>query len=100
MEGGRLDKPSDERSTETREKHVRIRFVDLGTLGQLAVGFETPSLVGAILEYDVAFLVLVVAQAEQDDVALVDPDLFPQFAPNVRQSLFAVEAQRFQPAVA
>lgn len=65
----------DERS-QKREKNVRVRLIDLGTLGQLAVGLQTPSLVGTVFEYDVTFFILVVAQAEQDNVALVDPNFF------------------------
>lgn len=82
-----------------RRKDVRIRLINLGALGQLAVGLQTASLVGTILEYDISFFVLVVTQAEQDNVALVDPDFFAQFTPNMRESLFAIEAQRLQPAV-
>ncbi len=59
---------------------IRVRLVDLGALGQLSIRLETPGLVGAVFEYDVALFVLVVAQREEDDVALVDPDFFAEFA--------------------
>lgn len=59
-----------------RKKNIRVRLINLGTLGQLAVGLQTPSLIGTILEYDITFFVLIVAQAEQDNVALVDPNFF------------------------
>lgn len=59
---------------------VGVGLVDLGALGQLAVGLQTPGLVGAVLEDDVALLVLVVAQRQEDDVALVDPDFFAELA--------------------
>lgn len=57
---------------------VRVRLVDLGRLGQLAVGLEGAGLVGRVLEDHVALVVLVVAEGEEDDVALVDPDLFAE----------------------
>ena len=55
---------------------VGVRLVDLGALGQLAVCFETSGFVCAVFEDDVALFVLVVTQREENDVALVDPDLF------------------------
>ena len=57
---------------------VRVGLVDLGVLGQLAVGLERAGLVGGVLEDDVALVVLVVAEGEEDDVALVDPDLLAE----------------------
>lgn len=57
---------------------VRVRLVDLLVLGELAVGLEGAGLVGGVLEDDVALVVLVVAEGEEDDVALVDPDLLPE----------------------
>ncbi len=59
---------------------VGVRLVDLGALGQLSVCLEAPGLVGAVFEYDVALFVLVVAQREEDDVAVVDPDFLAEFA--------------------
>lgn len=56
---------------------IGICFVDLGALGELAVGLEGTGLVCRVLEDDVALLVLVVTEREQDDVAVVDPDLLP-----------------------
>ena len=53
-----------------------------------------------ILHDDVALLVLVVSQRQQDDVALVDPDLLPQLAADVGKAAGAVEALRLQAAVA
>ena len=58
---------------------VGVSLVDLGILGQLAVGLEGAGLVGGVLEDDVALVVLVVAEGEEDDVTLVDPDLLPEF---------------------
>lgn len=58
---------------------IRIRLVDLRALGQLSIGFQTPSFVGAVLEDHISLFVLVVAQGKEDDVALVDPDFFAEF---------------------
>lgn len=79
---------------------VGIGLVDLGVLGQLAVGLEGAGLIGGVLQDDVALLILVVAQGEEDDVALVDPDLLAQLASDVCQSLLAVEAHGLETAVA
>lgn len=78
---------------------IGVGFVDLGVLGQLAVGLQTSSLVGGVFHDDVALFVLVFTQREKDDIALVDPDLLSQLATNVCESLFAVEAQSLQTAV-
>ena len=43
---------------------------------------------------------MVVAQGQQDDVALVDPDFLAQLAADVGEALGAVEAERFEAAVA
>lgn len=57
-----------------------IGLVDLGVLGQLAVRLERAGLVGRVLEDHVALVVLEVAEREEDDVALVDPDLLAHLA--------------------
>ncbi len=79
---------------------IRIRLVDLRALGQLVVRLQTPRLVGRILQYHIALLVLVVAQREEDDVALVDPDFLAELAADVREAAGAVEAEGFEAAVA
>lgn len=79
---------------------VCVGLVDLGCLGQFTIGLETSSLVGAVLEDDVSLLVLVVSEREQDDVALVDPDLLSELASDMCQSLCAVEAERLESSVA
>lgn len=78
---------------------VGVGLVDLGSLGQLAVGLETPGLVGGVLHDHIGLFVLVFTQREKDDVSLVDPDLLPQFAPDVTQTLLTVEAESLQTAV-
>ena len=79
--------------------NVRVRLVDLGVLGQFAVRLETSGLVGRVLQDDVAFLVLVVPQREQDDVTLVDPHLLAQLAPDMREALLAVETLRLKSTI-
>lgn len=79
---------------------IGIGFVDLCTLGEFAVGLKGAGFVGRVFEDDIALFVLVVSQRQQDDVALVDPNLLPQLSPDVRQSLLAVEAECLQAAVA
>ena len=56
---------------------ICIGLVDLRVLGKFAVRLQRSSLIGRVLEDDVAFVVLVVTQREEDDVALVDPDFLP-----------------------
>ena len=43
---------------------------------------------------------MVIAEREKDDVPLVDPDFFAQFAADVGKSLGAVEAEGFETPVA
>lgn len=50
--------------------------VDADRLRELTVRLEISCLVRCVLEDDVRFRVLVVTQADKDDVALVDPDLW------------------------
>lgn len=78
---------------------ICVRLVDLGVLGQFAVRLETSGLVGRVLQDDVAFLVLVVPQREQDDVTLVDPHLLAQLAPDMREALLAVETLRLKSTI-
>lgn len=49
--------------------------------------------------HHVTLVVLVVTQRQQDDVALVDPDLLAKLAADVAESAGAVEALRLQAAV-
>ena len=83
-----------------RKENIRISLVDFSTLWQLAVRFQTPRFVRTVLEYNIALLVLVVAQREQDDVALVDPDFLAQLTADVGEALLAVEAERLEAAIA
>lgn len=79
---------------------IQRNLVDLGILGQLTVRLQIPRLVWVVLEDDVRFRVLIVSQANQNNVALIDPHLLAQLAPNVTQTFDAVKAERLQPAVA
>lgn len=67
-----------------------VGLVDLGVLGKLAVGLEGTGLVGGVLEDDVALVVLEVAEGEENDVTLVDPDLLAHLATDLRGRLAAV----------
>lgn len=49
--------------------------------------------------HHVTLVVLVVTQRQQDDVALVDPDLLAKLAADVAESAGAVEALRLQAAI-
>jgi hypothetical protein len=53
----------------------RVRLVDFCGLREFAILLELASLVGRVLLNDVGFVVLEVAEGDEDDVALVDPDL-------------------------
>lgn len=79
---------------------IRIRLINLRRLRQLSIRLQTPSLIGTILEDDIPLFVLVVAEGEEDYVALVDPDLLSELATDVSETLFAVEAEGFEAAVA
>jgi hypothetical protein len=63
--------------------------------GSGRVDIQRAGLVGRVLENHVALLVLVLAQRDKDDVAVVDPDLFPQLAADETEALDAVEALNF-----
>ena len=53
-----------------------------------------------VLHDHIALLVLVVSQRQQNDIALVDPDLLPELATDMRETTCAVEALRLQTSVA
>lgn len=44
-------------------------------LRQLAIGFQVSRFVGIVFLYHIGLLVLIVAQADKDEVARVDPHL-------------------------
>lgn len=50
--------------------------------------------------HHVALVILVVTQRQQDDVALVDPDLLSKFATNVAKSACAVETLGLEATIA
>merc|ERR1719351_378898 len=78
----------------------RHRLVELDRLRELSVRLEVPGLVGGVLQDDVGLGVLVVPEAHQDDVRLVDPHLLPELAADVAEPLDAVEAHGLEAAVA
>lgn len=78
---------------------VGVGLVDLGTLRQLSVRLETSSLVGAVLQNYIAFLILVVSERQQDDVSLVDPHLLAKLATDVCQSPGTIEAERLEASI-
>lgn len=59
---------------------VGVGLVDLCVFGELAQVLQVTGLVGGVLEDDVALVVLEVSEGEEDDVALVDPDLLAHLA--------------------
>ena len=52
-----------------------------------------------VLHDDIALLVLVVSERQEDNITLVDPDLLPQLAANMRETTSAVETLGFQTSV-
>jgi hypothetical protein len=58
----------------------------------MGLHIQRTGLIGGVLEDNVALLVLVLAQRDQDDVAVVDPDLFPELAADQAEALDTVEA--------
>jgi hypothetical protein len=79
---------------------ICIGLVDLRTLWEFTVSLQGTGLVGAVLQDNVAFLVLVVAEREEDDITLVDPDLLAELATDVCETFRTVEAERFEATVA
>ena len=59
---------------------AKIRLVDLGGLGKLTIGLERTSLVGVVLEDDVALLVLVRTERKEDNVTDIYPHLLSELA--------------------
>ena len=53
-----------------------VGLVDFGALGQLAVGLQVTGLLGVVLENDICLVVLEITERDQNDISLVDPDLF------------------------
>ena len=53
-----------------------VGLVDFSALGQLAVGLQVTGLLGVVLENDICLVVLEVTERDQNDISLVDPDLF------------------------
>jgi hypothetical protein len=74
-------------------------LVEADIVGELAVGLEEAGLVRHVLEDDIGLVVLVVAQADEHDVAAGDPDLLVHLAADMAQPLAAVDAQGLAAAV-
>ena len=80
--------------------HPGRRLVSDGASMMGAIGdVQRAGLVGRVLEDDIALLVLVLAEGDEDDVSVVDPDLFPQLAADQAETLDAVEAHGLESAV-
>lgn len=71
---------------------VGIGLVDLGGFGKLAVGLERTGFIGVVLQDNVTLVVLVITQRQQDDIAVVDPDLLSQLASDMGKALGTIEA--------
>jgi hypothetical protein len=75
-------------------------LVEPERLGELPVGLEQTRLVVHVLEDDVGLVVLVVAEADEDDVARRDPDLLVHLATDVAETARAVDADGLAAAIA
>ena len=73
---------------------------NLRGVGQLAVDLQVSRLVGGVLQHYVCLAVLVLPQANQNDVADTNPHLLAHLAANVTQPLHTIVAVRVQAAVA
>lgn len=60
--------------------------------GKTAGYVQRASFVGGVLENNVALLILVFAKRDKNNVAVIDPNLFPKFATNKAEPLDTVEA--------
>jgi hypothetical protein len=76
-----------------------ICFVDFGVVREVALHFEPSRLFACVFEDDIGFVVLKVAQSDEDDVALIDPHFLTHFAADMAQTSLTVETVRFQTAV-
>ena len=56
-------------------------------------------LVCRVLQNNIALLILIVSQTEENDIALINPHLFPQFAANVRKTFGAIKAEGLETTV-
>jgi hypothetical protein len=75
-------------------------LVEPERLGKLPVGLEQARLVVHVLEDDVGLVVLVVAEADEDDVPGRDPHLLVHLAPDMAEAARAVHAGGLAPPVA
>jgi hypothetical protein len=79
---------------------VHRRVVDHDALRELPERLELARLVGRVLEDNVALVVLLVAERDEDDVARGDPNLLPHLSADVALARRAVEALRLEAPVA
>lgn len=79
---------------------IRVCLVNLGVLWQLAVRFQTARLLSRVLHDDVGLGILVLAQTQENDIAIVDPHLLPQLAANVAKSRLTIKAKGLKTAIA
>lgn len=75
-------------------------LVDSSRVGDLPILLERTRLIRRVLEDNVRLLVLVLTEANQHNVASVDPHLFPQLATDMTQTLHRVKARRLAATVA
>jgi hypothetical protein len=80
--------------------HHCICVVDADVLRQLPILLQATGLICHILQDHITLGVLVVTQADQDDVSLVDPNLLAHLATDMAQALGAINALGFQAPVA
>ncbi|GIM02365.1 hypothetical protein Vretimale_7238 [Volvox reticuliferus] len=76
-----------------------ICIVDTNVLWQLAILLQHTRLVRCILHNDVCLLVLVIAQTNQHNVTLSDPNFLAHLATDVAETLLSIDALRLQAAV-
>lgn len=54
---------------------IKFEQADGTAFGEFAICLEIPGLVGRVLQDNVAFRILVISEAKEDDIALINPDL-------------------------
>ncbi|CAL9756149.1 unnamed protein product, partial [Musa acuminata subsp. burmannicoides] len=75
-------------------------LVEADVLRELSIGLQKAGLIGHVLKDDVGLVVLVVAEADEDDVTGSDPDLLVHLTADMAEPLGAVDAHGLATAVA